>query len=216
MAQKTAAMPAVKEATAAPAKRESLEQQVQTYWGKRATNGAEGLNLLDKCIQRLAKHRDWDHLARFVVSAARHGQGDKVKKILRAAFGNKLTFKVDKKHSAGGVFVLGWQGEFDLRGSNTYGVVRAAVANGTSWDDRAFQKELPGADKKQREATEEAKKKIVAGLARTLKTAKADGFSTGELLEMVAKELAKDVVAAPVGKVEKQVVNGATVFETNF
>ena len=202
----------------AKAKAPSLEEQVIDYWAGRKVNGVIGLALLDKCIQRLAKHRDWDHLARFTVSAARHGQGDKVKKILRAAFGDSLIFKLNKKHATGGEFILKWQGEFNLRGSNTYGVISDAVTKGMSWDDRELSKLIPNNPPPKRQVTDEQKKKIVKHLAGYMSKLTSDGFSTGEILSMLQAELKKDaaIQSAPVGEVLKKMVNGAEVFEPNF
>ena len=191
--------------------------QVNDYWGRRSANGAEGLALVVKLMTRFADHGDWDALARFVIKAGQHGQGDKVKKIIRAGFGNHVTFKVNAKHPAGGEFIKqGWNGEkFPLRQSNTFGVVKAAVEKGLSWDDRAFQKELPGADKKTRTASEEATKKVVKHLQTYCDKLAADGFNVGEVLVALQKELAakKATASAPV---QKSVVNGVTVYEPSF
>jgi hypothetical protein len=192
----------------------SLDVQVQTLWAARKQNGVEGLALLHKCIERTAKHRDWDALSRFVMSARRHGQGARVGAIIREAFGDKLSFKANAKHPTGGTFVLGWQGEFDLRGSNTYGVIRDAVAKGVSWDDKELGKVLTKAPKAERKVTDEAKTKVVKHLKTYADKLRADGFNVGEIIAMLQKELAAEVVtSAPV---QKSVVNGVTVFEPEF
>ena len=198
----------------AKAKPVSLDVQAQTYWAGRKANGVEGLALLHKCIERTAQHRDWDALSRFLVSARQHGQGARVGAIIRCAFGNAITFKANAKHPTGGTFVLGWEGPFNLRGSNTYGVIRDAVAKGMSWDDRELGKVLPKADKKTREASDEQKKKVVKHLKTYADKLKADGFNVGEIIAMLQKELAAEVVtSAPV---QKSVVNGVTVFQPDF
>ena len=192
----------------------SLDVQVQTLWASRKQNGVDGLALLHKCIERTAKHRDWDALSRFVMSARQHGQGARVGAIIRQAFGDKLTFKANAKHPTGGTFVLGWDGEFDLRGSNTYGVIRDAVAKGLSWDDKELGKMLPKPDKAKRQVSEEQVKKVVKHLKSYTDKLKADGFNVGEIIAALQKELA--VASAPVGVVQKKVVNGVEVFEPEF
>lgn len=194
------------------AKTVSLDAQVQTLWANRKQNGVDGLSLLHKCIERAAK-RDWDALSRFVVSARAHGQGARVGGIIRAAFGNKLTFKANAKHATGGTFVIGWDGEFPLRESNTYGAIREAVAKGLSWDSKEVGALLPKADKAERKATDEQVKKVVKHLKSYTDKLKADGFNVGEVIALLQKELA---AAAPVVNVEKQVVNGVTVFAPDF
>lgn len=196
----------------------SLDMQAQNYWAGRKANGVEGLALLHKCIERTAKYRDWDALSRFLVQARAHGQGARVVGIIRAAFGNKLTFKANAKHPTGGTFALGWEGAFDLRGSNTYGVIRDAVQKGMSWDDRELGKLLPKADKKERQVSDESKKKVVKHLMSYTDKLASDGFNVGEIIAELQKELAAKaaVKAAPVGAVQKKVVNGVAVYEPAF
>jgi len=201
---------------AAKVKPVSLDVQAQTYWAGRKANGVEGLALLDKCIQRVAKYRDWDALSRFLVSARVHGQGARVSGIIRAAFGDKITFKANAKHPTKGTFVLGWEGEFPLNGSNTYGGIREAVAKGLSWDDRELGKVLPKPDKKARVVSDEQKAKVVKHLSTYLDKLVADGFSAAEIIAALQKDRASKVVSAPVGQVQKQVVNGVTVYEPEF
>lgn len=169
----------------------ALDTLVSSYWGARKQNGIEGLVLLNKCIERTAKHRDWDAMARFLTAARQHGQGAKVARIIYAAFGDRITFRTNVKHPAGGTFVIGWEGEFDLKGSNTYGVVRQAVANGTPWDLVEFQKELPAKEKKVPEVTEAAYERAAKALARSIKDKKGHGFDAGKLINMIQAEMAK-------------------------
>lgn len=198
-------------------KKANLFDRIGTYFDNRRANGVEGLKLLDECIKRTAQHRDWDALARFVARSSLAGQDAKVKKIIRVAFGDKITYKVDKKHKAGGVFTLGWEGSFPLSGSNTYGVVREAIGNNKSWDDKDFQKKLTEilgpAPKKERIVTEEAEKKVAKHLAKYMAERKAEGFNIGHILDLAQKEL-KAMQSQAVG-VSKTVVNGATVIEIN-
>ena len=74
-----------------------LFDRIGSYWDSRTANGRDGLILLDECIRRTAsKDRDWDALARFVARANMSNNAAKVKKIIRAAFGNQIVFKLDK------------------------------------------------------------------------------------------------------------------------
>ena len=187
-----------------------LDIQVGDYFASRKQNGAVGLALLDKCIVRYATHGDYDALARFVVAAHQSsGTKEKVVRIIRAAFGNHVTFKLDKKADCGGVFTkVDWPGvAFPLSGSNTYGTVRRAVKMGIAWDDRAFLKELneivPAKPKAVREVSDAATKKVADHLVKYLTERMAEGFSTGEILALVQAEL-KALAPAPT----RQVVNG--------
>jgi hypothetical protein len=186
----------------------SLDVQVQTLWASRKQNGIDGLSLLHKCIERTAKHRDWDALSRFVIMSRQHGQGARVGAIIRCAFGDKLTFKANAKHPTGGTFVLGWMGEYDLRGSNTYGVIRDAVAKGMSWDDKELGKLLPKADKAKRVVSDEQKKKVVKHLKSYTDKLKADGFNVGEIIAMLQKELVSSAMPVVDTGVVKDTVTG--------
>jgi len=193
----------------------ALDVQVSNYFTSRRQSGVEGLALLDKCIRRVAEHRDWDALSRFVVGAMPTGNRSKVVRIIGAAFGQRLTFKTDKKHPTGGSFVMGWEGAFPLKGSNTYTAVTEAIKKGMGWDEVAFIKELPKADKKPRTVSDEAEKKVVKHLLAYLAQREAEGFSTGTILADVQKELVAKK-ASKSADVEKKVVNGVTVFEPSF
>jgi hypothetical protein len=62
--------------------------------------------------------------------------------------------------------------------------------------------------------TDEAKTKVVKHLKTYADKLRADGFNVGEIIAMLQKELAAEVVtSAPV---QKSVVNGVTVFQPDF
>lgn len=191
----------------------SLDVQVKGYFSRRGENGVEGLKLLVDCIVRTAVHRDWDALSRFITLAGKDESArSRVVKIVRAAFGDKLTYKSNNKHDTGGTIVMGWEGAFPLAGSNTWGIVKAAVAQGKTWYDREFLKELPGPVAKVRTASAEATTKAAKHLAKYLLEREAEGFSTGEILAQVQAELkAKRAEAVGLAVVEKKVVNGVAV-----
>ena len=172
-----------------PKKIITLDEQVRKLWSDRARSGVEGLALLHKCIENVAHHRDWDALSRFYVSAQKFGQGPRVAAIIRAAFGEKITFRTNVRHPTGGTFSIRWEGKFDLERSNTYAVVRDAVSRGISWDDRELGKLLPKREASNRTVSEEAQKKIVKHLANYLSDRRREGFAIGEIIALVQKDL---------------------------
>jgi hypothetical protein len=116
----------------------SLSQQVKSFWTNQHTSGHTGLVLLNKCIENVAVNRDWDALARFVAGAG--VDRPKIGLIIRVAFGDKLRYAKDAKHPAGGKFKMGWEGQFDLAASNTYGLIQQALENGKSFRSEDFLK----------------------------------------------------------------------------
>jgi hypothetical protein len=197
----------------------SLDSKIKAYFTSREKSGKQGLQLLDICIQRTASQsRDWDGLARFLHAASKTNQVGVVRKIIRAAFGNQLTWKASAKHPAGGTFVIGWQGSFNmLENSPHYKIISDAVEAGLGWDHKALAKLLNDAMptvKKARVATPEQTTKVVKHLSTYMDKLIADGFNTGEILAALQKELASKAVA--VKTVEKKMVNGVTVFEPSF
>lgn len=197
-----------------------LFDRIGTYFDGRHTNGREGLVLLDECIRRTAsKDRDWDALARFVARAGMSSSAPKVKKIIRAAFGNSLTFVTDKKHPAGGRFSLSWEGPFPLAQSNTYSAVKKAVADSKSWDDKDFLADLskivPELPKKEKVVSPTAQTAAAKHVAKYLADRAAEGFSVGGIVKEAQALLAANAKPSS-GLVAKQVVNGVTIYEPSF
>jgi len=196
-----------------------LFDRIGNYFDSRHQNGVDGLVLLDECIRRTASaHRDWDALARFVSRANMSGSAAKVKKIVRAAFGNSLVFTTDKKHPAGGRFEMKWEGAFPLAGSNTYGYVKKAIVDNKSWDDADLQKkiseiipDLPKKDKSVDAAAQTAKAKVIV---RSLLAAKEDGFEVAALMREIETLLIQ--AKKPSEVMDKAVVNGVTVYTPKF
>jgi hypothetical protein len=122
--------------------KENLLGDVVSYFATRDANGIAGLVLIDRCIRSTAVNRDWSGLSSFVTLANRAGHGNRVKKIIRAAFGDKLIYKVDKHHPTGGTFVMGWDAGKPFPLANTYSIVSKAIEDKTSWDSLAFTKAL--------------------------------------------------------------------------
>ena len=198
-----------------------LFDRIGLYWDARTANGHEGLVLLDECIRRVAsKERDWDALARFVARANMSNNAAKVKKIIRAAFGNDITFKLDKNHPAGGRFTLNWQGAYPLAGKNSYSMVKKAIEHGKSWDDKVFLKELndviPDLPKADKVVDAAAQTKAAKAMAKKLAELRDAGFNVGDLIREAQAELAKNPAANSDGSTTKKVVNGVTVIEPNF
>lgn len=182
-----------------------LFDRIGNYWDQRTANGREGLALLDECIRRTAsKDRDWDALARFIARANMSTNGNKVKKIIRAAFGNNVVFTLDKKHPAGGRFELKWEGPFNLAGSNTYTMVKKAIADGKSWDDKGFladlSKVLPDLPKPAKTVDAAAQTKAAKALATKLAELRNDGFDIASIIREAQAELATKVIK--VGEVD--------------
>ena len=196
-----------------------LFDRIGTYFDSRHANGVDGLVLLDECIRRTASaSRDWDALARFVSRANMSGSAAKVKKIVRAAFGNSLTFVMDKKHPAGGRFEMKWEGAFPLAGSNTYGFVKKAIADSKSWDDADLQKKIgeiiPDLPKKDKSVDAAAQTIKAKAIVRSLLAAKEDGFEVGPLMREIEALLA--AAKKPSELIAKSVVNGVQIFEPKF
>lgn len=198
-----------------------LFDRIGTYWDSRTANGREGLVLLDECIRRVAsKDRDWDALARFVARSNMSNNAAKVKKIIRAAFGNDLTFKLDNKHPAGGRFVLNWEGAYALAGKNSYSMVKKAIEHGKSWDDKVFLKELgeviPDLPKAAKTVDAATTTKAAKAMAKKLAELRNEGFDIGALIREAQALLATEHKANGDGSVTKQVVNGVEVITPKF
>lgn len=199
-------------AKAATPKKPSLDSVVIDIFKRRGENGAEGLKALVMCIERTARFRDWDALSRFITLAGKtESARGRVAKIVRAAFGNHLTYKSNSKHDTGGTIVMGWEGAFPLSQSNTWGLVRAAAEAGKTWYDPAFLKELPGPTRKLKTVDAAAELKAVKHLAKYLHERESEGFSVGAILAGLQSELAKDKVQSkPVAPVTRS-KNGTVI-----
>ena len=203
-----------------PAPTPKLFDRIGTYFDGRHANGREGLVLLDECIRRTAsKDRDWDALARFMTRAGLSSSAPKVKKIIRAAFGNSITFVTDKKHPAGGRFSLSWEGAFPLAQSNTYSAIKKAVADNKSWDDKDFlaalSKIIPDLPKKDKVVSATAQTAAAKHVAKYLAERAAEGFSIGDIVKEAQALLVANAKPS-AGLVAKSVVNGVTVYEPSF
>lgn len=178
----------------------SLNAKVNKLFDGNAKASVYGLALLVECLHQTAKDRNWDALSTFVTRAESSGQGRKVKQIVRLAFGDAITYKADKKHPTGGVFTLGWEGEFNLRGRNAFfSAIADAERDGLGWDSKAFSQAVnklapSKAEKPVVQKTKEETVKKANALLKSLEDAAAQGYSKAELLALVNKAVANSVV----------------------
>jgi ribosomal protein L12E/L44/L45/RPP1/RPP2 len=183
-------------------------KDVDAYFKGAQRNAATGLVLLDKLIQRVAsKDADWDGLSRFIVLSGATGDASKVKKIVRLAFGNSLTFAYSKTHATGGKITLGWKGNEGFTLGNGYGAVTDAIQAKVGWNDKAFLKSLddklaPKVQKK-REVTDKASAAVEKHIADYLIARMAEGFNIGEILDRAQATLAAAKVAQEAVKAAK-------------
>ncbi len=175
-------------------------KDVDLYFKGAQRNAANGLVLLDKLIHRVAsKDCDWDGLSRFIVLSGATGDASKVKKIVRLAFGNSLTFAYSKTHATKGKITLGWKGNEGFTLGNGYGAVTDAIQKKVGWNDKTFLKSLdeklaPKVQKK-RAPTDKASAAVEKHIADYLIARMGEGFNIGEILDKVQATLAAAKVA---------------------
>ena len=175
-------------------------KDVDLYFKGAQRNAATGLVLLDKLIHRVAsKDADWDGLSRFIVLSGATGDASKVKKIVRLAFGNSLTFAYSKTHATGGKITLAWKGNEGFVLGNGYNAVTDAIQAKVGWNDKAFLKSLdaklaPKVQKK-REVTDKASAAVEKHISDYLIARMAEGFNIGEILDRAQATLAAAKVA---------------------
>jgi hypothetical protein len=110
--------------------------------------------MLQDDINTFAGNRDWRKVAQHCFYARQYGGGGDVGRILKAAFGDAVTWKTDKKLDDKGLpaYPYGriqinedrWPKgtAFDLAASNTWGLVVKGVEDAMAFNGTAFQKEL--------------------------------------------------------------------------
>ena len=191
-------------------------KDVDLYFKGAQRNAATGLVLLDKLIHRVAsKDCDWDGLSRFIVLSGATGDAGKVKKIVRLAFGDSLTFAYSKTHATGGKITHKWKGNEGFVLGNGYNAVTDAIQNKDDkgrpqpigWNDKAFLKSLdaklaPKVQKK-REVTDKASAAVEKHISDYLIARMAEGFNIGEILDRAQATLAAAKVAREAAKVAK-------------
>lgn len=177
----------------------SLFQQAGDFWTKNGKLNKEGLVLLDKCIQRVAsKDCDKDALTRFI---SRSGMDQpKVARIVRAAFGNDLSYKKDATKPAGGVMKHNWNGPDGYVLKNTYAHVQQAMEQGKAFNDAGLQKAIAPEKKESTKATAEL---LEAYKKRVESWAKEHNISMSTLIATLQ--------AKPTAKVKEEIINGVKV-----
>jgi len=155
----------------------SLFVQAGDFWNKHVKLDKEGLVLLDKTIQRVVEYRDWDALSRFISRAGM--DKPKVARIVRAAFGDSLTYKTDTSHSSGGVIKMKWPADQKFVLLNSYAHVMKAVAEGKAFNDAGLQKAIKPIKK---EPNKDKAELLAAYKTRAEKWAKENGITIGAMI----------------------------------
>jgi hypothetical protein len=184
---------------------DNLTKQVKSIWTQRGTQDKRILEVLDQCVHQLAgEANNWDPLARFLALATAHNaaDGSRCKAIVRAAFGDQITYKVDKNHACGGRITPKQGLTFnDVNiNMNTYSVVHEAVHGEIrkGFRDAAMHKairEQEGkvkADPKPKELDALAKH-----VAKYLTGRMPEGVTIEMLMKAVTTEMATKVVGEP-------------------
>lgn len=165
----------------------SLFQQVGDHWTKSGKLDKAGLVLLDACIQRVAsKDCDKDALTRFVSRSGIHMP--KITRIIRAAFGNDLSYKKDATKAAGGVMKHNWKGDEGYVLGNTYAHVMQALEQGKAFNDPALQKAIAPAKK---ETNKDKADLLAAYKTRAEKWAKENNITMSALIATLKAKATK-------------------------
>lgn len=83
----------------------SFTNRVNNFIRRNKSTGADGLKLVFDLIQHFLRHRDWDQLARLLTSLDA-SDNSKLRRIVGEVVGG-VRFITDKKHAAGGRFIVG-------------------------------------------------------------------------------------------------------------
>lgn len=123
----------------------SLASKAANFWKGRDKSGVYGLTLLVQCLEHVKNNRDWDALAVFV--GASGADMPDVKRIIKAAFGDRLTFDAAKAktHPTGVAFKMAWGAQDTVQFGNLFAFVSQAVEKGRPFNDIELQKALKSA-----------------------------------------------------------------------
>lgn len=176
---------------------DNLTKQVKSIWTQRGTQDKRILEVLDQCIHQLAgEANNWDPLARFLALASAHNAGDgaRCKAIMRAAFGDQITYDKDKDHACGGrIKPKGGLTFADVNiNMNTYSVVHEAVHGDVrkGFRDAVMHKTL-----REQEGKVKAEPKVQEidalgkHIAKYLKGRMPKGATLGDVMKVVRQEL---------------------------
>lgn len=186
----------------AEAVKDNLTSRVRNYWKRRGSVDKDGLVLLDEVIRNFYEHKNWDNLSRFISHAQALNTGDKSKVmgVIRAAFGDQITYKKDPKHATGGrINVKAGMNFADLVLLNNYGHVAKAIENKKGFRDSDLHKTLKGLEPEKKKPELDMEKMA----DHLVKYMTDKGVTTpGALLALVQQKLKAQVVAKPVTLVE--------------
>jgi hypothetical protein len=133
--------------------KDNMTAKVKGFWTRQHTAGHIGLCILDECIRECAEQRNWDPLSRFISLSGK--DRPMIGLIVRAAFGEAIEYKADKKHDTGGRIKLNFEGAFNLAGRNSYGIIAKAIEDKKSFRSPDFLKALREAVGKPEKAPKE-------------------------------------------------------------
>lgn len=110
----------------------SLSDKATKYWGDVGKKDVHGLVLFHDMCEAIRTHRNWTPLAHFYSGAMRAGAQDDVKRLIKAAFGDRLQFDkaAAKKHTSGVAFKMMWADGDIIQFGNQYGHITAAKEQG--------------------------------------------------------------------------------------
>ncbi len=123
----------------------NLAERANKFWNEADKKDGEGLSLLNALLEHVRVKRDWDALAVFLGrSTNTAGAEADIKRIIKAAFGDRLTFDAAraKKHPTGVAFKMAWAEGDVVQFGNAYGDVKAAIEQGKGFRDATLQKKL--------------------------------------------------------------------------
>lgn len=174
--------------------KKSFAERATTFWNEQDTGSKYGLELLDGIFEHIRAKRDWDALAVFV---SRSGADvDNVKRLIKAAFGDRLSFDVQraKTHPTGVAFKMAWADGDVIQLSNSYGFVREAIAAGKGFRDVEMHKKLKAHFAKPK--VDKTREEVIALLAKAImEKSKVADMGVHELLiavEAKAETLRKE------------------------
>lgn len=164
----------------------SFAEKATKFWGQQDKSSAYGLTLLDGILNHVRVERDWDALAVFVSKSG--ADIDNVKRIIKAAFGDRLTFDAvrAKSHPTGVAFKMSWAKGDVIQFGNTYGMVTQAIAEGKGFRDVEMHKALKAAFAKPK--IDKTRDEVIELLAKA-------ALGKAELADMGLHDLLKAVEA---------------------
>jgi hypothetical protein len=119
----------------------SLVSEATSWVRADNTAGKNGLKLIVKIADHVAKHRDWDALA-LIMGKVEAGRRRHIGRILWMRFGPALVGEVALGHPRGFKFTMKWDADKEFPVPNRWSVVLNAVNEGMRIDSPALHKEI--------------------------------------------------------------------------